>query len=96
MSRRCEVSGTKPLYGQNVSHSNRKTKRRYEVNLHTIRIKSDILGYYIRLKLSHKGLRTLDKHYGLDNYLLSTASSRLTEEMKGIKKLLLITKNEGV
>lgn len=61
MSRVCEVTGKKPLVGHNVSHSNRHTKRRFEVNLVTKRFWLEGEKRWITLKLSTRAMRTIDK-----------------------------------
>ena len=65
MSRVCEVTGKKPLVGCNVSHSNRHTKRRFEVNLVEKRFWLETERRWIKLRLSARAMRTIDKR-GLD------------------------------
>jgi large subunit ribosomal protein L28 len=61
MSRVCQVTGKKPLIGHNVSHSNRHTKRRFEVNLRTKRFWVEDEKRWITIKLSARGMRRIDK-----------------------------------
>jgi len=61
MSRVCEITGRKPMVGCNVSHSNRKTKRRFEVNLITKRFWLEEERRWITLRLSARAIRTIDK-----------------------------------
>jgi large subunit ribosomal protein L28 len=61
MSRVCEVSGKRPQYGQNVSHSNRKTKRRFLPNLQPHRIWVESQKRFVRLRITNYGLRLIDK-----------------------------------
>ena len=61
MSRVCQVTGKKPLVGSNVSHSNRHTKRRFEVNLRTKRFWVEDEKRWITIKLSARGMRRIDK-----------------------------------
>ena len=61
MSRVCEVTGKKALVGNRVSHSNRKTKRRLEVNLRNKRFWFEEEGRWIRLRLSARAMRLIDK-----------------------------------
>ena len=61
MSRVCVVTGKAPLVGANVSHSNRHTKRRYEVNLRTKRFWLEDEKRWITLRLSARGMRLIDK-----------------------------------
>ncbi|MFN7301661.1 MAG: 50S ribosomal protein L28 [Bacteroidia bacterium] len=61
MSRICDLTGKKPLKGNNVSHSNRKTKRRFNPNLQTKRFFLPDTGEWITLKVSTSAMRTIDK-----------------------------------
>ena len=61
MSRVCQVTGKKPLVGHNVSHSNRHTKRRFEVNLRTKRFWVEEEKRWITLRISARGMRRIDK-----------------------------------
>ena len=61
MAKVCEVTGKKPMSGHNVSHANNKTKRRFEVNLHQKRFWVDSQQRYVRLRVSAKGMRIIDK-----------------------------------
>lgn len=61
MSRMCQVTGKKVMTGNNVSHSNRKTRRRFLPNLHWHRFWVPSENRYVRLLVSHKGMRTIDK-----------------------------------
>lgn len=65
MSRICQVTGKGPLTGHNVSHANNKTKRRFEPNLHTHRIWVDSEKRWVKLRVSTKGLRIIDRD-GID------------------------------
>ena len=61
MSRVCQVTGKRPASGNNVSHANNKTRRRFLPNLHTHRFWLESEQRYVKLKVSTKGLRTIDK-----------------------------------
>jgi large subunit ribosomal protein L28 len=61
MSKVCEVTGKKPLVGNNVSHSNRHTKRRFEINLMSKRYWLEDEKRWIKLDVSARGMRTIDK-----------------------------------
>ena len=61
MTRICQVSGKKTRSGNNVSHANNKTRRKFIPNLHTHRIWVESQNRYVKLRLSKKGLRTIDK-----------------------------------
>jgi large subunit ribosomal protein L28 len=61
MSRICQVTGKKALVGNKVSHSNRKSKRRFEVNLHTKRFWLEDENRWIKLRVSSRGMKIIDK-----------------------------------
>jgi large subunit ribosomal protein L28 len=61
MSKVCEVTGKKPLVGSNVSHSNRHTKRRFEINLRTKRFWLEDEKRWISIRVSARGMRRIDK-----------------------------------
>ena len=61
MSRACQVTGKKPLVGMNVSHSNRHTKRRFEINLKTKRFWLEDEKRWITLRVSARGMRVIDR-----------------------------------
>ncbi|HEY1772682.1 MAG TPA: 50S ribosomal protein L28 [Gammaproteobacteria bacterium] len=61
MSRVCQVTGKAPTTGNNVSHANNKTRRRWLPNLHTHRFWLDAEKRFVRLRVSSKGMRTIDK-----------------------------------
>lgn len=68
MSKVCPVTGKRPVSGHRVSHANNKTKRVFEPNLHEKRIWSPALGRFVRMRISAKALRTIDKR-GIDTVL---------------------------
>lgn len=70
MARRCSITGKGPLSGNNVSHANNKTRRRQLPNLQNKRIFVPELGRFVRIKLSTRALRTIDKK-GLLSFLRS-------------------------
>jgi large subunit ribosomal protein L28 len=65
MSRVCQVTGKKPVSGNNVSHANNRTRRRFLPNLHTHKFWVDSENRWVRLRLSAKGMRIIDKN-GID------------------------------
>ena len=68
MARICQVSGKKTRSGNNVSHANNRTRRKFLANLHTHRIWVESQNRYVKLRLSKKGLRTIDK-LGIEHVL---------------------------
>ncbi|MBI5611815.1 MAG: 50S ribosomal protein L28 [Gammaproteobacteria bacterium] len=61
MSKVCQITGLRPQYGNNVSHANNKTRRRFLPNLHYRRLWVEAEKRWVSLRLSSRGLRTLDK-----------------------------------
>jgi len=86
MSRRCEITGKGVLSGNNVSHANNKTRRRFLPNLQVTSLLSDILGHEVRMRLSTRGIRTVEHNGGIDAFLLGTPNTKLTEEGKDLKR----------
>lgn len=68
MSRVCQVTGKRPAVGNNVSHANNKTKRRFLPNLHSHRFWVESENRWVKLRVSTKGLRVIDKN-GIDQVL---------------------------
>lgn len=68
MSRVCQVTGKRPMAGNNVSHANNKTRRRFLPNLHTQRFWVESENRYVKLRVSHQGLRTINK-FGIEKVL---------------------------
>ena len=89
MSRRCEITGKGVLSGNNVSHANNKTRRRFQPNLQHCSFPSEILGKMVSLRVTANGIRTIEHNGGLDSWLLGTRDSRLSEPALKIKKQLV-------
>jgi large subunit ribosomal protein L28 len=87
MARRCELTGKTVLSGNNVSHANNKTRRRFLPNLQHITLLSDVLGS-ISLRLSTRAVRTVEHNGGLDAYLLGQSDRKLTVEGLALKRRL--------
>ncbi|MGB3623623.1 50S ribosomal protein L28 [Ketobacter sp. MCCC 1A13808] len=68
MAKVCQVTGKRPITGNNVSHANNKTKRRFEPNLHHHRFWVESEKRFVRLRVSAKGMRIIDKK-GIDSVL---------------------------
>jgi large subunit ribosomal protein L28 len=86
MSRRCSITGKAVLAGNNVSHAMNKTRRRFLPNVQETSLLSDALGRAVRLKVSTRAIRTIEKNGGLDAYLLGTNDAKLTEEAVKLKR----------
>ena len=74
------------MSGNNVSHANNRTRRRFLPNLQTTRMQSDILGRKINLRVSTSAMRTVEKHGGLDAFLLQARNAELAEEAQQLKR----------
>ncbi len=86
MARRCILTGKKPQSGNNVSHSQRKTRRRFLPNVQNVSLRSDALKENVSLKVTVSTIRTVEHNGGLDNYLLTTSSRKLTTEAVKLKR----------
>lgn len=85
MSRRCTLTGKSAQFGNNVSHSNRRTRRRFNPNVQGVSLASDALGQNVTLKIPVSTLRSIEHNGGLDGYLLKTSSLKLTPEAVALK-----------
>ena len=92
MPRRCALSGKAVQYGNNVSHANNKTKRRFMSNLQVASVLSDALGHQVRLRLTPRGIKTIEHNGGIDAYVLGTNDSKLTPEMLTLKRRISAAK----
>jgi large subunit ribosomal protein L28 len=89
MSRRCFVTGKGVLSGHNVSHANNKTKRKFLPNLQETSLMSDALGTAVRLRVSARGIRTIEHRGGLDACLLGMRDSELPPDVRRIKRRIV-------
>lgn len=85
MSRRCMVTGKGVQTGNNVSHANNKTRRRFLPNVQSKTIYSEALGRKIRLRVTTAGLKTIEHNGGIDSWLLSMAPSKLDADLRPIR-----------
>ncbi|MEM9845347.1 MAG: 50S ribosomal protein L28 [Pseudomonadota bacterium] len=86
MSRRCELTGKGPMVGNNSSHANNKTKRRYLPNLNNVTLQSEALGRGIKLRITAAALRSVDHRGGLDAFLAKAKDSDLSDTALKVKK----------
>ncbi len=80
------MTGKGVLAGNNVSHANNKTRRRYLPNLQETSLLSDILGQQVRVRVSTRALRTIEHNGGLDAFLMGTPNRNLPEEAQALKR----------
>ncbi len=85
MARRCELTGRTVQTGNNVSHANNKTRRRFLPNLCAVTLRSDVLAQPIRLKVSAHALRSVEHRGGLDAFLLKSRDSELSLKARRLK-----------
>jgi large subunit ribosomal protein L28 len=86
MSRRCELTGKMALTGHKVSHSNRKSKRRFLPNLCNVTLISDTLGRSVRLRITANALKSVDHRGGLDAFLLKAKDAELAPRVLELKR----------
>lgn len=86
MSRRCELTGKAVMSGHLVSHSNRKTKRKFLPNLVNVTLQSDQLGRSVRLRISAHALRTVEHRGGLDAFLAKAKDDELSQGVRALKR----------
>ena len=85
MPKKCELTGKSSLKGHSVSHANNKVKRKFFPNLKKVTFKSNILKRNIKLSVSNAALRTVDYKGGIDFYLKSVKSYKLSSKAKKLK-----------
>ena len=89
MSRRCDLTGKGVLTGNNVSHANNKTKRRFLPNLNDVTLQSETLNRGIKLRISASALRSVDHRGGLDKFLAKAKDAELSDAALKIKKEIM-------
>jgi large subunit ribosomal protein L28 len=88
MSRRCDLTGKGPQTGHKVSHSNRKSKRRFLPNLCNVTMISDALGRSVRLRVSANAIKTVDRRGGLDAFLIKAKDDELAPRVLELKRAI--------
>lgn len=86
MTRRCELTGKAVITGNNVSHAHNKTRRRFLPNLQRTSLQSETLGQMVRLRITPHAIRTVDRHGGLDAYLLQAKDDKLSLNARRLKR----------
>ena len=95
MARRCDLTDIDVLSGNNVSHSNRKNKRRFLPNIQTVTLRSGILNSSMRMNLAARTIRSIDKNGGLDLFLINSKSSNLSEYANKLRRKIKKLKTEN-
>ena len=86
MARRCALTGKGVLTGNNVSHSNIKSRRRYLPNIQVTTLLSETLGETVRVKVAASTIRTVEHRGGLDAYLMDAKASELPADLRRLKR----------
>jgi large subunit ribosomal protein L28 len=86
MSRACELTGKAVLTGNNVSHANNRTRRRFLPNLVNVTLISETLNQNVRLRVSANALRTVEHRGGLDAFLAKADITELSQRARLLKK----------
>tara|TARA_X000000950_G_C13825560_1_gene623880 strand:+ start:115 stop:399 length:285 start_codon:yes stop_codon:yes gene_type:complete len=89
MAKRCQITGKTVMSGNNVSHANNRTRRRFLPNLQVTTMQSDILGRSLKLRVTTSAIRTVEKHGGIDPFLIQARNSELADEARAIKSEIL-------
>lgn len=86
MAKRCEITGKGVMTGNNVSHANNKTRRRFLPNLQQTTWQSEALGRAVRLRIATSTIRSIEKHGGLDAFLKQARNSELGDTGRALKR----------
>lgn len=88
MAKKCDITGIGVMTGNNVSHANNRTRRRFLPNLQDVSLLSEALGRVFKLRICAKTLRSIEHNGGFDSYLKTTSNTKLTDKAKRIKKII--------
>lgn len=88
MARRCELTGKAVQSGNNVSHANKKSRRRFMPNLNPVTLISDTLGQRVRLRITAYALRSVEHRGGLDNFLATAKDRELSLRARRLKRAI--------
>jgi large subunit ribosomal protein L28 len=86
MSRKCQVTGKAVMSGNNVSHAENRTRRKFLPNIQDTRLYSEALERWVAVKVSTNGLRTVEHKGGFDAFLINTAKTKLDPKLRTIKR----------
>lgn len=93
MPKVCSITKKKPMFGNNVSKAINKTKRKFIPNLQNVSFFSEKLNRKVKLKVSTRGIKSVEHNGGIDNYVLGLKSKDHTPQTLGIKKDILSVKD---
>jgi large subunit ribosomal protein L28 len=86
MARRCELTGKGVQAGNNVSHANNRSRRRFLPNVQRATLASEVLGRSVRMRVTTHALRAVEHSGGLDAYLLKTSDAKLSLNARRLKR----------
>ncbi len=86
MPKRCQLTDTGPRAGQNVSHSNVKTKRRFDPNLQRVHFFSEALKRKVPMRVTTRAIRSVQKHGGIDGFLIAMDDGKLAADALKLKR----------
>ena len=92
---RCELTGKTRQIGHRVSHSNRKTKRRFLPNLLNVTLQSEVLGRSVRMRITANALKSVDHRGGFDAFLLAAKDDELSKNALEIKRAIVKKRAEA-
>ena len=95
MAKRCQITGKTVMTGNNVSHANNRTRRRFLPNLQATRMHSEVLNRKVNLRVSTSAMRTVEKHGGLDAFLMQARNAELAVEARELKREIMVAKSAG-
>ena len=95
MAKRCQLTGKGVMSGNNVSHAKNRTRRRFLPNLQSTSMQSEILDRKVSLRVSTSAMRTVEKHGGLDAFLLQARNAELSEDAQLLKREILAAQANG-
>ena len=93
MAKRCQITGKTVMSGNNVSHANNRTRRRFLPNLQSATMHSESLGRRVSLRLSTSAMRTIETHGGLDAFLMQARNTELAVEAQQLKRQIMAAQN---
>ena len=89
MAKRCQITGKSVMTGNNVSHAKNRTRRRFLPNLQQTSMSSEILGRTVSLRVTTSAIRTIEKHGGLDAFLMQARNAELADDARALKREMM-------
>ena len=89
MAKRCQITGKGVMTGNNVSHAKNRTRRRFLPNLQHTSLQSELLGRTVTMRVSTSAIRTIEKHGGLDAFLMQARNAELADDARALKREML-------